>query len=319
MAVSDEVALHPCLSECMKMFQAGEVAIIQDVGYPHPNLSHFESTAIWDSANLQGTSSLTGWYGEVVMHNHQAFDNAHFDAAAITFDKNLSFAGGDRVPVLPVSQNVAAILRDGTATRAITQMPGTTMQLAALVNEGIAVRHRFATRLAGVQAPQWQPYEEPFEVQTKLTEWFFAHGITTPLVRVNQGGFDTHTELLARHSNLMATFDRGIARLKQVLVSTGTWKDTVIMVHSEFGRRAGENGFGGTDHGSSGPVFLIGGRVRGGIYGQRASLDDLDIEGNLKYTTDFRSVYSTLVDNLWRLPANPFADAGFGPLSIAVA
>ena len=122
-----------------------------------------------------------------------------------------------------------------------------------------------------------------------------------------------------RHDELLTDFDSGLARLKQALKAAGAWDDTVILVHSEFGRRPAENGYGGTDHGTAGPVFLIGGKVGGGIHGQRARLDDLDREGNLKSTTDLRAVYSTLVANLWRLPANPFVANGFAPLPLRLA
>ena len=317
--VSDELALHPRLTEFMKMFQAGEVAIVQDAGYPDPNLSHFESAAIWDSGDpKQGTQSATGWWGQVAMRNRAAFDAARFDAAAVSFDKNIAFGAGRGVPVLQVNKDVVATLEapGPRRTHAGRAAPEAVRVIADMINEGIGVRERFARRLHGVQSPEWEPFEEPFDIQVKLTEWFFSHGVTTPLVRVSQEGFDTHAKQLASHDELLKAFDSGLARLKQGLKAAGVWDDTVIMVHSEFGRRPAENGYGGTDHGTAGPVFLIGGKVGGGIHGQRAPLDDLDREGNLKFTTDLRAVYSTLVANLWALPGNPFAANGFAPLPL---
>jgi uncharacterized protein (DUF1501 family) len=317
--VSDELALHPRLTEFMKMFQAGEVSIVQDVGYPDPNLSHFESAAIWDSGDpKESTQPAAGWWGKVAIRNRAAFDASRFDAAAVTFDRNTAFGSGQGVPVLWVDRDAVATLeaKGAKRVRAALASPRTTRAIADMINDGIDMRARFAKRLRGISPPEWESFEEPFDLQAKLTEWFLSHGVATPLVRVSQDGFDTHALQLARHDELLKAFDSGLARLKQGLKAAGVWNDTVIMVHSEFGRRPAENGYGGTDHGTAGPVFLIGGKVGGGIHGQRALLSDLDREGNLKFTTDLRAVYSTLVTNLWELPGNPFAADGFAPLPL---
>ncbi len=319
--VSDELALHPSLTGLMKLFAAGEVAIVQDVGYPHPNLSHFESAAIWDSANTEpGSIARGGWWGESVNANRAAFDAVRFDAAAVTFDKDVAFASGRGVPVLLANQDVATTLgTKGQRSRVTPDAPETARAIAEMINQGIEVRARVAQRLENVQPPEWAPYEDSFAIQTKLTSWLLAHGVTTPLLRVYQDGFDTHSQLLQRHDALMKAFDSGLLDLKQGLQVAGVWDDTVIVVHSEFGRRPAENGYGGTDHGTAGPVLLIGGKVRGGVYGRRAALDDLDADGNTKFTTDFRAVYSTLLEHLWALPSNPFAAQGFAPLSLPLA
>ena len=318
--LTDEVALHPEVTELMKLYQAGEVAIVQDVGYPRPNLSHFESMAIWDSGDpVLGSASSTGWYGDVVVGNRAVFDAAGFDAVAITFDENLAFAAGEGVPVLQANQNISAMLHDERTPPAHATASGTPAKLAAIINEGRAVRARLTRRLAAVKPPQWQPYEEPLDIQSEMTQWFWANGVSTPLIRIHQGGFDMHADLLFRHEQALRTFDRGVAKLRRMLISMGAWDDTVILVQSEFGRRPSENGFGGTDHGTAGPVFLIGGKVQGGLYGRRAALDDLDANGNLKFTSDFREVYSTLLSNLWALPVNPFGVKGFAPIPMRLA
>ena len=313
--VSDEVALHARMTEVMNMFQAGEVAVIQDVGYPNPNLSHFDSIAVWDSAQpAREQRGNTGWFGELAMRNKPLFNAARFDAAVVSFDQNTGFAQGDQVPILQADRNAFDLTTHLERITAYDHAPQTVRRLADMINQGIDVNARFAARLKGIARPQWQPYEEPLDVQTKLTEWMINSGVTTPMLALAQDGFDTHAGLLERHDERLHTIDAGLAALRRGLKANGTWNDTVIMVHSEFGRRVAENGFGGTDHGTASPVFLIGGKVKGGIYGQRALLDDLDHDGNLKFTTDYRRVYSTLAANLWQLPANPFAEAGFEPL-----
>jgi uncharacterized protein (DUF1501 family) len=304
----------------MRLFQAGELAIVQDVGYPRPNLSHFESGAVWEKADPRGKSAAVGWWGQVVAHNRTAFDGAALDAAAITFEQEAAFAAGRRVAVLRARQDVSEIFAPAAAPphegRGRT---GAAHVLSELVSDGEAVRARVAHRLRRAPRPAWSPYEQPIDVQVKLTDWFLRHGVLAPVVRLTLGGFDTHSELVERHGALMGALDGALADLRARLRATGVWDDTVVLVHSEFGRRPAENGFGGTDHGTSGPVFLLGGRVQGGIYGARAALDELDGDGNLLHRTDFRRLYATLVSGLFQLSANPFVAQGFEPLRLRFA
>lgn len=316
------LGLHPSLRAAMTMYQAGELAVVPDVGYPQPNLSHFESAAIWDSADVRrGTAATSGWWGEVVMRNRTAFDAARLDTAAVTFERAAAFANGQRVPVLRAQQDMAALFSPRRPRLAQTPAAhtGTVRYLADMIDVGEAVRDRVAARLRDVPLPKWRPYEEPVDVQLRLTDWMLGHGVTTPLVRLVLDGFDTHSELMARHADRLTALDRMLAGLRANLVAAGLWNDTVILVQSEFGRRPAENGFGGTDHGTAGPLLLAGGRVQGGVHGARSSLETLDHDGNPVFATDFRCVYASVVAGLFGLDANPFAEAGCAPLPIRLA
>lgn len=317
-----EFALHPALRETTALYQRGELAVVPDVGYPRPNLSHFESAAIWDSADpLQGTAASAGWWGELVMRQRGAFEAAQLDAAALSFDSAAAFAAGQRVPVLRARQDVAELFAPGPARLApgALRSHGTARELAEMLADGERVRERVAQRLRHAQRPSWRPYEQPIDVQVQLTDWFLSNGVAVPLLRLNLDGFDTHTELLPRHGALMALLDRTLAGLRERLRAAGLWDDTVVLVHSEFGRRPAENGHGGTDHGTAGPLLLAGGRVQGGVHGARAALDALDHEGNPRFATDFRRVYGTIASGLFGLPAEPFAAADRPPLAIRLA
>lgn len=317
--LSDDVALHPALTRLMSLYQAGEVALIQDVGCPASTLSHFDAIEVWESASPERAGRDTGWYGRVVAANRAAFDRCHFDAAAISFDRNTGFARGEAMPLLYADRALFDIEATSHRLRIDATMPSTARALAELVNQGADVQERLMARLHGAVAPDLDPSTHPLDVQITWTEWLLAQGAKAPVYALAQNGYDTHTGLLDRHAALLADFDAAIARLRERLKAIGVWNDVVVLVHSEFGRRVAENIGGGTDHGTAGPVMLIGGRVRGGIYGQRASLDDLDTHGNLRFTTDFRRVYATITDQLWRLNANPFAAAGAAGLPIALA
>jgi uncharacterized protein (DUF1501 family) len=320
LTVNDELALHPQLGGLMKMLQAGEVAVLQDVGYPESSLSHFESADVWASGEPRREARHEGWYGRAVMSNRAVFDAARFDACAISFDKSTGFANGRGVPVLIPGPDVFDAPREGLARAAVAaDAPEITTRLAELVNEGHDVKQRVLRRLAGAARPKWPLYEEPLAVQTKLAHWFMTQGVAAPLVRIVQDGYDTHANQLPRHATLLGQLDAALVELRRRLVADGLWNDTVVMLHSEFGRRAAQNGYDGTDHGTAGPVFLVGGRLQGGVYGKRAALDRLDGVGNVGFDCDFRRVYSTLVARLWDLPANPLAAAGFAPLDLRLA
>lgn len=314
--LDDELALHPNLTQTMKMFQAGELAIIPDVGYPHPNLSHFESAAIWESAKPEpGLMGRTGWWSDLVVSNRAAFDAAQLDTTAISFEREAAFTNGKAVSVWRASQDV----RDVLGTLPDLNLPaaerrGLARELADRIQLGFDTRARLVRRLQGARPPVWKPYEEPIDVQLRLTDWFLQHEVRAPVIRLVQDGFDTHSGLRTRHDARMKTVDHALDQLRLSLKSHGRWDDALVMVHSEFGRRPAENGYGGTDHGTGGPVLLAGGGVRGAVHGLRADLNNLDQDGNPRFTTDFRSLYSTIAGTYFKLSANPFADSGFTPL-----
>jgi uncharacterized protein (DUF1501 family) len=316
--LDDALALHPALGATAAMYGAGELAVVLDVGYPQPNLSHFESAAVWDSADLRGTAASTGWWGRLAMDNRAAFQAAGLDAAAVSFDARAAFAMGEGVPVLYAGQNIADLFEHRRATLP-TGAGGAAGALARLLDESTQVRQRVAARLLHAKRPNWQPYERPVDVALRLTDWFLTHGVRAPVLQMAIGGFDTHTSQRPRHDELMHMLDHTLGELRARLRAAGLWNDTVVMVHSEFGRRPAENDHGGTDHGTAGPVLLAGGAVQGGIVGRRAALDDLDAAGNLRHGIDLRRLYASVASNLFALPADPFSTAGHAPLPLRLA
>lgn len=311
--LNDELALHPALGTAAALYQAGELAVLQDVGYPQARLSHFESAAIWDSADTaNGTRAIEGWWAEVVRRNAASFSAAQLDAAAISFSADDMFASGPSVPLLRMRRDLGAFFSEAQATLATSPQSrsGLRGHLAEMVDSGERVRLQVAARLRNAPRPTVPPFSDPIDMQVMLSDWLLSNGVRSPVLRLRLDGFDTHSELLARHGDLMTTLDRGLQQLSTRLRASGLWRDTLIVVSSEFGRRPKENAAQGTDHGTAGPVLLLGGAVRGGIHGQRAALDQLDAEGNLHHTTDFRSLYSTVIDDWFGLPVNPLRERG---------
>ena len=310
--INDELALHAELSFLHSAFEKGEVAIFQDVGYPYPNLSHFESRAIWDSAKpALGKRASTGWYGDLVTANRKEFDAANLDVAAISFLAADLFASGNGVSALNTSNIQGFLANEIVENKLPGDVPEALNYLAHQIKKNEIVRSRLLKRLRNADLPRWDAYQDSLQSQIKMVEYFLRNQVQVPALKIYQDGFDTHTGQMTEHSALLSKFDQSLKQLVSSLKSLGIWQDAAIWVYSEFGRRPHENGGGGTDHGTAGPAFLLGGSVRGGVYGQRADLGDLDENGNLKFTTDFRHIYSTLADRHFRLHKNPFADAGF--------
>ena len=129
-----------------------------------------------------------------------------------------------------------------------------------------------------------------------------AIGVDAPVIKLSQSGYDNHTFQRATHDRLMSELGEGLAAFKAAMIERGKWNNVLVMTYSEFGRRPQENSAQGTDHGTAAPLFLAGGRVKGGLYGRQPSLDDLT-DNDMKHHVDFRSVYATVLQRWWNVDA----------------
>ena len=154
-----------------------------------------------------------------------------------------------------------------------------------------------------------------FGTAVRVAAELAANGAGVAAIRVSLGGFDTHQGQPGQHARLLAELAEGLAALKAGLVEAGRWERTLVTTYSEFGRRPQENGNQGTDHGTAAPHFLAGGRVRGGLFGAVPALDALE-GGNLRHAVDFRSVYATVLERWWNLPAAPLLGGRYETLEV---
>jgi uncharacterized protein (DUF1501 family) len=157
--------------------------------------------------------------------------------------------------------------------------------------------------------------ETPFGHSLALAAQVIGSKLGTRVLYVQLGSFDTHTTQKATQDRLLADFANGISAFYADLAAHGDDKRVLTMTFSDFGRRVAENGSRGTDHGSAAPVFVIGGGVKGGLYGEHPSLDALDA-GNMRFTTDFRSVYATVLEKWLQRPSSGIVGPGFAPLPL---
>lgn len=297
--LDERVGLHEKLTPLMESWKAGDFAILQGVGYPYPNRSHFRSIEIWDTASASSQTLSEGWVA-------QAFNGTRLAKGigvdCIVADINALPATGPSLRTI-VMQDAENFLRQADA---IGAAPGMGDGGNPALHHLLAVRHEINAAAAGLRdrlrsapAPV-EAYGQEFLLgrQLDLATRILTAKVPVVAIKVALGGFDTHANQAPTHERLLAFLAANLATLRKNLIGAGLWKDVVVMTYSEFGRRARQNASAGTDHGTSAPQFVMGGGVKGGLHGAYPSLADLQ-DGDLRHTIDFRSVFATLAQGCW--------------------
>jgi uncharacterized protein (DUF1501 family) len=290
--LDERAGLHPALEPLMAQWKSRELAVVQGVGYPDPNLSHFRSIDIWDTASGSNEYLTEGWLA-------RAFAAAPAPAA---FAADAVVVGGAEMG--PLRGGVRAIalaspeqfLRQARYAAPAGQARNAALQHILRVEENIA---QAAARLSGNRAFATQFPAHPFGNAVRSASQLVAGEAGIAAIKIALGGFDTHSGQPGRHAQLLKALAEGLDALKQALVELGRWDSTLVMTYSEFGRRPRENLSSGTDHGAASAHFLLGGRVKGGLYGPPPALSRLDGNGNLPFAVDFRDLYATVLERWW--------------------
>lgn len=307
--LDEATALHPSLEKLLPLWQAKQLAIVQGVGYPDPNLSHFRSIEIWDTASRSGEYLEEGWLARAFA---QSPSPAHFAAEGVVVGAADMgpLAGAKRAVSLTSPEQFlrnARLAKAGgeTGNKALAHILRVEQEIVASakkLNPGRA----FATGF-----PQG-----PFGNALRTAAQLAANPAGIAIVRVTLGGFDTHANQLGTHAALLRQLGDGLASLRSALVEAGRWDTTVVATYSEFGRRPAQNESGGTDHGTAGAHFVMGGKVLGGLHGAPPALERLDGNGNLAHAVDFRSYYATFLERWWGMDAQAALRGAFRPLDL---
>ena len=337
--IDPAIGLHPSLSGLASAYQDGHLAIVQGVGYPNPNRSHFRSTEIWATAVDSDKSSTTGWIGRY-------FDNAcsGCDASvgiamasqlpqsfAATTPKGVLYQGGGggkkkaskkKGSNLPDSDPSMMSMEEDDAGEAggsigMLNGPGNLGKMSALDflerTEMDAKVSQQEIANASAKAKNSVPFPgsrlgQNFAMVSRL----IAGGMPTRIYYLSLGGFDTHTQQTDAHARLLKEMGDAVSAFLADLKAQGNLGRVTLMTFSEFGRRVKENASGGTDHGAAAPLFLAGGGVKAGLLGQMPSLAPKDLfDGDVKYNTDFRSVYATVLENHLGVKSEPILKKPF--------
>jgi uncharacterized protein (DUF1501 family) len=285
----------------MESWKTGDLAIVQGVGYPDPNRSHFRSIEIWDTASSSAQTLSEGWVS-------RAFDGTPLPAGAgvdgIVADNNVLPMTGPGLRTI-VMQDAENFLRQAAAMKELRDPRDDTnpalrhlLDVRREVNAAAAGLH---DRLRDGPRPAYAfAADNGFGHQLDLATRILLAGVPVVAIKVALVGFDTHANQVPTQERLLGFLGEGLATFRKNLIAASLWEDVTVMTYSEFGRRARQNASGGTDHGTSAPQFIMGGKVRGGLHGVYPSLGDLQ-DGDLKHTVDFRNVYSTLARGCWGL------------------
>jgi uncharacterized protein (DUF1501 family) len=320
--LNDRLGLHPALKALKTLWDNGHMAIVEGVGYPNQSLSHFQAMDIWQTLDLQGRGSQ-GWLGHYVAGLVDR-DGHPFRALDVGTELPLALQSiSAPVPVIPSA--TAYRLYPGAHSAAETRLRAQVLMnlynsypqaapYAALLESTVRDAQASVQQLQQANVtyhPSVTYPPGPFATGLKLLAEVICQGLGLRVGYITLGGFDTHARQQQVQPQLLQTFAEGISALYQDLSNHGKADDVVIMTWSEFGRRVAENASGGTDHGTAAPLFVIGNAVSGGIYGEPPDLGNLDDVGNLKYTTDFRSVYATVLDRWLGAPSETILGGRF--------
>jgi uncharacterized protein (DUF1501 family) len=322
------VALHAALAPLRERFARGQLAIVQGVGYPKPDRSHFTSTAIWQTARLEPYREHTGWLGRAIDSTQQGGGRVPLTA--------LGIGGGGLSPALQAqAMSVPSLLSlDAFAMQPDRRYPSDAPALRRAVEEmypgsesrsedgfirqvgNTALRSSDVLRsaLAGYSSSVTYP-QGTFGSQLKLVAQLLTSGTGTRVFHITLSGFDTHANQKVQQRALFDQVGRGIDAFLLDLERHGCGSSTAVITYSEFGRRAGENGSAGTDHGSGSVAFLAGEGVAGGLYGPVADLGNLS-NGDVPFAVDFRSVYASVLRDWLGVSPDKILGPGFGDLKL---
>jgi uncharacterized protein (DUF1501 family) len=302
--INDMIGLHPSARGFSELLEAGKLAVVQGVGYPDPNRSHFESMDVWHTCERKGNPRSTGWLGRFL---DASVASADVDAPAIHVgpEKQPLALAAEAVRVPSFDTPEAFRLQDGgspqfhDAVRALANgETGPSDPLLAYLQSSttsaLAASERIAEALRGYQTPINYP-ESALATRLKTVAQLIDAGLKTRIYYVELDGFDTHSQQAATHAALLKQLSGAVRAFVEDVAHHGHGDRTLVMSFSEFGRRVAENASEGTDHGAAAPMFLAGSRVRAGLVGEHPSLSDLD-SGDLRFHTDFRQVYATLLE-----------------------
>ncbi|MFM0201636.1 DUF1501 domain-containing protein [Paraburkholderia fungorum] len=330
--LDERTALHPSLQSLMPLWQSRQLAIVQGVSYAQPNLSHFRSIEIWDTASRSDQYLREGWltraFAQTPVPAGFAADGLVIgsaemgplanDARVIALVNPAQFVKAARfaTPVPLHERNPEfAHIRDveNDIVKAANHLRPTQAEAQwKTVFPGGAFGSSIKTAmqvLAASDAPKQVLLGNTPQRQPKS-------GQGVAVIRLTLNGFDTHQNQSGQQTALLRQLAEGFVSMKSALMELGRWDQTLVMTYAEFGRRPRENQSNGTDHGTVAPHFVMGGRVLGGLYGVPPVLARLDGNGNLPVGVDFQQLYATVLGPWWGLDASTILQQRFEPLPL---
>jgi uncharacterized protein (DUF1501 family) len=299
--INDQIGFHPALKGLAELYQQKKVAIVQGVGYPQPNRSHFRSMEIWQSASPDSRYKH-GWLGRQL--DAFAKDNAVNPVVALglSTEKPYALNGADiSVPCFASLADIENMVGDPDTEKMLRQIQGADAPVGS-ATRAVQQASRTALDAMNMLSAQLKNYtpkqaygEDDFGKGFKQIAQLLATSPKTRIVYFSAGGFDTHAKQADQHPKLLTGLGNAVGAFQKEMESIGKADKVAVLIFSEFGRRVQENASQGTDHGAAAPMFLVGKGVKGGLYGPVPDLQNLD-DGDIRYAIDFRQVYGATLD-----------------------
>ena len=317
--LANGLALNPVMTGMKTLYDRGQLGVVLGVGYPNPNRSHFRSMDIWHSASMEEHAD-TGWIGRLLdatKHEQDSLWRAANIGQEVAFSlrSNSTFVPAlgsvpdyvlqtdDRFPAEGArrQQNFVQLYRRQSEAMAVQAAYGG--QLAFLSQTGLDAYQSIVDLHASVgdYAAKATYPDTPVAGALKTAAQLITSNLATGVCYVTTGGFDTHSNQTSVQNGLLGGVSNALLAFYDDLQAQGIADQVTTVVWSEFGRRVKENGSRGTDHGTAGPMFVVGGGVRPGLHGEQPSLSNTDANGDLKFTTDFRSVYASVIAQRFKI------------------
>ncbi|MGO9468292.1 MAG: DUF1501 domain-containing protein [Isosphaeraceae bacterium] len=328
--ITPEIGLHPSMSAMARLAEKGKLAIVQGVGYPNPDRSHFRSMEIWETAKLENDAKAleTGWLGRALdaQGRKPGGDPLGLHVGA----RSLPLALRTKKTEVPSLDSLETYQLKITGTDQERKMTRTALSRLAQVE-----RKSDDPLLGFIRQTTLSAYESSDRIEqlakkpagtTKYPGFSLARhleliariikaGFGTRIFYTSLDGFDTHANQLGSHAALLTELSDSIGAFHEDLAAAGQADRVAILTFSEFGRRVRENASQGTDHGAAAPVFVAGPLAKAGLIGAHPSLDDLD-DGDLKFHTDFRRVYAAVLGDWLGCKPETVVGKGFDPLPL---
>ena len=311
--LDERTGLHPSLQPLMALWQNRELAIVQNVGYPNANLSHFRSIEIWDTASKSSEYLNDGWLTRAFAQTPVPRTYAADGIVVGSSEMGPLAGGGTRALALT---NTEQFLRqaklagsEGASRNAalnhILKVEQDVVQAAVNLNSNYAFRAEFPNHALG----------NAFKTAAQVV----ASKAGVAVVKITHNGYDTHSGQPGTQQRLLRELAEGLTAMRTALQEIERWNSALMMTYCEFGRRPKENQSAGTDHGTANAHFLVGGRVNGGLYGSTPALNRLDTNGNLPFTIDFRDLYATALERWWGVNSSVALNGRFRPVEVLKA
>ncbi|MDC0982596.1 DUF1501 domain-containing protein [Amylibacter sp.] len=302
--LGNDLVLNSAMRSLDGALQAGDLAIMQGLGYPGQNRSHFKSIALWETGGDGTKSGKNGWLTEDI---EQMAGNDQLDAHGISLDGGMGiFASPSGVWLSMTSLGQFSTLQKKLIipNQTLSSNPALSFVLdrAHALNSSM---QSISSKISRLRNKNLNINAGDFGKQASMAAYLIDAGISAPVLKLKIGSFDTHENQTWRHRRLLQDLSKGLSGLRRALIQSGHWDNTLIMTYSEFGRRAKENESGGTDHGTAAPHFLMSGSLEGGLWGIHPDLGNLK-DGDVQFTTDYRVVYDKILADWFGLKENRF-------------